>query len=298
MPQSSESNSNLISVRRLYAALVSLWSNMRNALTYKADATTVEALSSRMGTAESDITTIGTDVHNLRTQIIPNIAQGVSTKQNQTDNSLNTSSKTVVGAINELKTQYSQSDVRLFMTGKDLFIICPEGFIQQDDEIIFARYISTKHAQKFLDEDNSTQHLRQKVKGWIRPFWYKYNTDSRMYFHERMFTIVKEQVYQPEITVVDEESSNEFPYLPYTHDKCDYWRLFIEGEETNFADDLYIANGETLTGESGVKGARWSINLHKKLGVCVTRDGAAITPYLPFGIVFVEDKQEVFLSRK
>lgn len=58
MPQSSESNTNVITVRRLFGALSSFWNEIKSALEYKADTSDVTAIQTRLTTAENNIANI------------------------------------------------------------------------------------------------------------------------------------------------------------------------------------------------------------------------------------------------
>lgn len=293
MAVTPQNNTNVITVRRLYEALWSYWDYIKSALTGKADATDVEDLSSRMDTAESDITTIGTDVHNLRAQTIPNIVQGVSSKQNQTDNSLNTSSKTVVGAINEVRVMVFEErsgrlqinllkSVQLWMTKKRLFIISPTGLLTNTDRLVFARYVRTYRSYKY-DNNGHKEKIRARVKGWKIP---KEQNDGTI------------DILQPTMILRDADELRKiannhyvglYPYEQGGIADWDIWEVIMpDYEEEPFAVGIYYANQDATGGEMGLAG--------ETLGIRIERDGLPLTDFMRFS--FSSAEGELTLARK
>ena len=196
----------------------------------------------------------------------------------------------------------------LWMTDKDLYIICQHGFIRDTDRINFARYVSTKDCVRLINNPSNRIYIRKR--GWKVPLWY--DTSGEYSTPEPCFTIIKDQVTASEMDVPVPGSEYVIRSLPRPpqHVVWDYWQLGVEeGEDDHcFANELYSANGESLFADEERKATeQGGIDLHHhRLGVRVERPTVInyvpsyipITDWMPFGVVWDDNKGEPYMARK
>lgn len=160
----------------------------------------------------------------------------------------------------------------LKIIGRNLYIVCDKGLLQNSDTPFFARYVRSK--DRFSD-DNGKTVIRRHI-GWIRP-------------KDPASQTTPKSLHVPMSMTLSAEASDE---------RYDYWILSVNGN-TDIANALSVIQDESFVQKQDGRPARQLILVGKKLGVCIERNGVMLTDYLHFRVV--EKRQDknlhYYLSR-
>lgn len=146
----------------------------------------------------------------------------------------------------------------LKIIGRNLYIVCDKGLLQNSDTPFFARYVRSK--DKFSD-GNGKPVIRRHT-GWIRP-------------KDPASKTTPKSLHVPMSMALSTEASDE---------RYDYWILSVNGN-TDIANALSVIQDESLVLKQDGSPARQLILVGKKLGVCIERNGVMLTDYLHFRVV-------------
>ena len=137
-----------------------------------------------------------------------------------------------------------------------LYVKAPKGLIKETDNVIFARYITGKTRPRNNRETLTGE--RYKYRGWIRPKKVDRSYPSKDWdylFDDSYFSLY----------FVEYRSSEEYDVFELRE------RNGIE--IVDCLANTYITNTDKL-------------NVSRKCGICIQRNGKTIVDYLPFRIVY------------
>lgn len=161
----------------------------------------------------------------------------------------------------------------LKIIGRNLYIVCDKGLLQNSDTPFFARYVRSKDR---ISDGNRNTIMKRRHTGWIRP-------------KDPASETTPKSLHVPMSMTLSTEASDE---------RYDYWILSVNGN-TDIANALSVIQDESLVQKKDGKPARQLILVGKKLGVCIERNGVMLTDYLHFRVVEkLQDKNlHYYLSR-
>lgn len=146
----------------------------------------------------------------------------------------------------------------LKIIGRNLYIVCDKGLLQNSDTPFFARYVRSK--DKFSDGNGKTVIRRHT--GWIRP-------------KDPASKTTPKSLHVPMSMALSTEASDE---------RYDYWILSVNGN-TDIANALSVIQDESLVRKQDGDPARQLVLVRKKLGICIERNGVMLTDYLHFRVI-------------
>ncbi len=168
--------------------------------------------------------------------------------------------------------QVNYANVHLMIRNRYLYVIAPKGLLNEEDKVLFARYVGSSIRVKKEYETDTKKAGHYKRTGWIVPLWRRTDAENG----ERLSTAIVPMKW---IKVKGDGKWDWFILLSS--------REVMEGideAEAEFSNDIAKVFCDICD-----RAFWYGINLHlwdKKLGICIVRNGQPITPYLPFTVRF------------